>query len=111
MPLYMTQVAYTPQAWAALIKTPQNRIEIVRPVLRKLGGDIETAYFAFGEHDVIGVMTLPSNVEAAAFSLAVTAGGAVKSIKTTPLMTIEEGIGAMQKASTSGYVPATAAGV
>ena len=46
---YLFQAAYTPQAWATLIKNPHDRIEIVRPVLRKLGGDIEVSYLAFGE--------------------------------------------------------------
>jgi len=105
---YLFQVAYTPQAWASLLKNPHDRIEIVRPVLQKLGGDIESAYFAFGDYDLVGVMNVPSNVEAAAFSLAATAGGAVKSIKTTPLMTIQEGIGAMKKAASAGYVPPAA---
>jgi uncharacterized protein with GYD domain len=105
---YLFQLSYTPQAWATLVKNPHDRIEIVRPVLRKLGGDIKHAYFAFGDYDLVGVMDLPSNVEAAAFSLAVTAGGSVKSIKTTPLMTIEEGIGAMKKAASAGYVPPAA---
>jgi len=102
---FLFQVSYTPQAWATLLKNPHNRIDVVRPVLQKLGGDIENAYFAFGEYDLVGIMNVPSNVEAAAFSLAATAGGAVKSIKTTPLMTIEEGLGAMKKASASGYAP------
>jgi len=109
---FLFQVSYTPQAWATLLKNPHNRIDVVRPVLQKLGGDIESAYFAFGEYDLVGIMNVPSNVEAAAFSLAATAGGAVKSIKTTPLMTIDEGLGAMKKAAISGYVPpAAAAGV
>lgn len=102
---YLFQVAYTPQAWAAMVKNPHDRISVLQPVLQKLGGKIEHAYFAFGDHDIVGVMELPSNVEAAAFSLAATAGGAVKAIKTTPLMTIEEGISAMRKAAGSGYRP------
>ena len=110
---YLFQLSYTPQAWAALIKNPHDRIQVVRPVLQKLGGDIESAYLAFGEHDLVGVLNVPSNIEAAAFSLAVTSGGAVKAIKTTPLMTIEEGIAAMKKAGQLAYVPpgASAAGV
>jgi len=105
---YLFQVAYTPQAWATLIKNPHDRIEIVRPVLQKLGGDIEVSYLAFGDYDVVGIMNLPSNVEAAAFSLAATAGGAIKAIKTTPLMTIQEGITAMKKAASAGYIPPAA---
>ena len=30
LPLYMTHVAYTPQAWAALTKKPENREEATR---------------------------------------------------------------------------------
>ena len=106
---YLFEVAYTPQAWATLLKNPHDRIEIVRPVLQKLGGDIESAYFAFGDYDLVGVMHVPSNVEAAAFSLAATAGGSIKAIKTRPVMTIQEGISAMKKAGTAGYVPPGAA--
>lgn len=41
----------------------------------------------------------------AAFVLVPAARGAVKALKTTPLMTIEEGIEAMRKASCTGYHP------
>ena len=39
----------------------------------------------------------------AAFSLAASASGGVKAFKTTPLMTVEEGIEAMTKAGSCGY--------
>ena len=70
-----------------------------------MGGRIESAYYAFGEYDVVGIMEMPDPVSAAAFSLAASAGGAVKAIKTTPLLTIEDGIAAMQKAAGAGYRP------
>jgi hypothetical protein len=50
---------------------------------------------------------MPDNVSAAAFALAIAAGGACKNVKTTPLLTAEEGIKAMKKAGGSGYKPAT----
>jgi uncharacterized protein with GYD domain len=113
MASYLLQVAYTPQAWAALLKNPQDRTQVLRPVLEKLGGRFETAYFAFGEYDVVAVLDLPGDIDAAAFSIAAAAGGAIKSIKTTPLMTIAEGISALEKAGRIGYVSPTtdAAGV
>lgn len=98
MAQYLLQVAYTPEAWAALIGNPQDRVKIVGELLAKLGGRFLSAYFAFGEYDVVAVMEMPDNVSAAAVSLAVSAGGACKSIKTTPLMSVEEGIEAMRKA-------------
>lgn len=108
MPRYMYEVAYTPEAWAALVKKPQDRIEAIRPAVRKLGGKIESAYFAFGDYDIVAIANMPDNVSAAAFSLAVSAGGSVKSIRTTPLMTIREGMRAMRQAKRSGYTPASA---
>ena len=55
------------------------------------------AYLAFGEYGVVFIMEAPDNVTAAALSLAFSAGGSMKAIKTTPLMTIDEGIEAMRK--------------
>ncbi len=108
MPRYMYQVAYSSEAWASLVKTPQDRIEAIRPAVRKLGGKIESAYYAFGDYDLVAIVSMPDNVSAAAFSIAASAGGAVTAIKTTPLMTIREGMTAMRKAKRSTYEPPSA---
>ena len=100
---YLLQVTYTPEAWASLIATPRDRIGEVRPVVEKLGGKIQHAWFAFGEYDLVAIVEMPTNIEAAAFSLAAAAGGACRTVKTTPLMTTAEGIEAMKKAAMSGY--------
>ena len=103
MSSYLLQVGYTPDAWASMIAHPHDRLDAVRPVIEKLGGKILHGWFAFGDYDLVSIIEMPSNVEAAAFSLAAAAGGAVRAIKTTPLMTTAEGIEAMKKAATSGY--------
>lgn len=109
---FLLQAAYTPEAWAALIKNPHDRTQVLKPVLDKLGGSIGSVHFAFGEYDIVGILDMPGNADAAAFAIAAAAGGAIKSIKTTPLMTIEEGISAMKKAAQAGYVaPGAPAGV
>ena len=95
---YLVQLGYTPEAWAAQLKNPQNRVNVVRPLLEGLGARFETTYMTFGEYDIVFVMEAPDNVSAAAVALAITAGGAVRTYKTTPLMTIEEGVEAMRKA-------------
>ncbi len=63
--------------------------------------------YAFGDYDVIALVEAPDNVSVAALSLAVTASGALTAIKTTPLMTVEEGMAAMRKGATAspGYRP------
>jgi uncharacterized protein with GYD domain len=95
---YLLQVAYTPEAWAAQIKNPQNRVEVVGRLLEKFGGRFESAYMCFGDYDIVAVMDVPDNVSAAAVSMTVSAGGAVKAIKTTPLMSVDEGLQAMRNA-------------
>jgi uncharacterized protein with GYD domain len=103
MSSYLLQVGYTPEAWANMIAHPHDRLDAVRPVIEKLGGKMVHGWFAFGDYDIVSIVEMPSNVEAAAFSLAAAAGGAVRTIKTTPLMTTAEGIEAMKKAAKSGY--------
>ena len=107
MSRYLLQVSYTPEAWGAQLKNPQNRLEIVSALMQRLGGRFEGAYMAFGEYDIVAIMELPDNVSAAAVSMVVSAGGACKAIKTTPLMTIEEGMQAMRKGAdaASSYRP------
>ena len=96
---YLLQLSYTPEGWEAMLRHPQNRIEAVAPTLERLGAGFEAAYLSFGEYDVVAFVEAPDNVSAAAMSMAFTAGGAIKSIKTTPLLTVDEGIEAMRKAA------------
>jgi uncharacterized protein with GYD domain len=104
---YLVQLGYTPQAWASQIKDPKNRVEIVSKLLESMGARFEATYMAFGEYDIVFIMDAPDNVTAAAISMVVSAGGAVKSLQTTALITIEEGIEAMRRAgkAASAYQP------
>src|SRR5208283_2575200 len=98
MGYYLVQAAYTAEAVANLVKNPQNRREVVQKVVEKLGGKLEGFWFAFGDYDLVLICEMPDNISAAAFSLAASAGGALRVGKTTPLMTAEEGTDAMKKA-------------
>jgi uncharacterized protein with GYD domain len=109
MPLFLTQVAYTQEAWQAMISNPQDRLEAIKPAIKKLGGKIVSGYLAFGDYDVVATVELPDNVSAAAMAMAFAAGGACKNVRTTPLMTMAEGIDALKKAAACGYKPVTAA--
>ncbi len=105
MAYYLFQATYTAEAIANMVKAPQNRAEAVRVAVEKMGGRVEGFWFAFGEYDTVEIIQLPDNVSAAAFSMAVSAGGALKAIKTTPLLTMEESVAAMRKAPETGYRP------
>jgi uncharacterized protein with GYD domain len=107
MPRFLIEAAYTPEAWAALLENPTNRAEALKAVLDTCGARLETAFFAFGEYDIVAIIEAPDNASAAAISLAINSGGAVKACKTIPLMTMEEGMEAMRKGARARavYVP------
>jgi uncharacterized protein with GYD domain len=108
MSSYLLQVSYTAESVRALIANPQNRSEAICKPIEKLGGKVGGFWLSFGDYDVVSIIEMPDNVSAAAFALAVASGGALKAVKTTPLLTIEEGLSAMKKAGSSGYKPITA---
>lgn len=105
MPTYMVQAAYTSAAWHKLVQRPENRLEAMRPVIEKLGGTLQSWFYCWGDYDVVMLFDVPDNVNAAAVSMAVAAGGAVKDIKTTPLLAPDEGFDAMLLAQGAGYRP------
>jgi uncharacterized protein with GYD domain len=105
MAQFLVEVGYTPQAWATLVKKPQDRSQAVQTAVQNLGGKIERVWLSFGEYDVVVIVDMPDSISVAAFSMAVSAGGSCRSVKTTPLLTAQEGMEAMKKAATCGYQP------
>jgi uncharacterized protein with GYD domain len=103
MPHFLTQVAYTTEAWSTLVKNPVDRSKAIRPAIEKLGGKVISGYMTFGDYDLIVITELPTNTDAAAIAIAAAAGGSIRSIKTTPLLTTEEAMEALKKAQSSGY--------
>lgn len=108
MPSFLVQVSYTSEAIAGLIKSPQNRAEVISRTVANLGGSLVGSWMSFGEYDVVLIVDMPDNSSAAALALAAYGGGAIKSAKTTPLLSIDETQIALKMASTSGYTPVQA---
>lgn len=106
MPVYMYQAAYTAESMAAQIREPHDRIEAVRPALEALGAKFLAAGYPFGDYDVLVVYEAPDDTAAASIAMAVAAGGAVRSAKTTRLLTGEEWVESLRKAQGSQYKPA-----
>jgi uncharacterized protein with GYD domain len=106
MALYLYQAAYTAESLAAQIREPQDRIEAVRPALDAMGARILAGGYPFGEYDVLVLYEAPDDTTAASVALAVAAGGAVKSARTTRLLSGQEWIESLRKAQGSQYRPA-----
>lgn len=66
-----------------------KRRDALVEALKSVGGSLECMYYAFGETDVLGILEVPEDADAAALSLLVNSSGAVK-VRLKPLITPED---------------------
>jgi uncharacterized protein with GYD domain len=103
MPLYMTQFAYTPQAWSALAKNPADRRAGINAAAEKVGGKLVGLYYTFGDYDGIVLFEAPDDAAATGLLIGVVAPGHVSRTRTTRLLEVEEAMTAMRLAGTITY--------
>ena len=90
MPKYLIEASYTPQGVEGVrSKGGSSRRDAVADAVRGLGGQLESFYFGFGDHDAYVTADLPDNEAAAAIALSVNAAGGA-SAKTIVLLTPEQ---------------------
>jgi uncharacterized protein with GYD domain len=105
MPMYLTRFSYTPETWAKLVKNPEDRRGAARQYIESVGGKLHGFWYAFGDHDGYNLWEAPDNVSMAATVIAIGGGGALSSFQTTVLLTVEETLAALEKASSISYRP------
>ena len=105
MPLYMTQFAYTPEAWATLTDNPEDRSAAVRELLETHGGRLIGWYLSFGEYDGLLIYEAPDDASAGAAILAAARHGHLRATRTTPLFSAEESIEVMRRAGGTTFRP------
>lgn len=108
MPLYLSKFSYAPATWARLASNPEDRRVAARAYIESVGGTLHGFWYAFGTHDGYNLWEAPDNVSMAAVALAISAGGALSSFETTVLLTVDETLDALRKASQIGYRPPAA---
>ena len=90
MPKYLIEASYTAEGVKGLLKDGgSKRHAAAEKAFNSVGAKIDALYYAFGGSDVVGIIDAPDNATMAAASLAINASGAV-TLKTTPLLTVEE---------------------
>lgn len=123
---YLFQFSYSPEAWDDMLRHPaiQDRISPIKEIVRALEGCFPAIHFpcakepkpphmkekwiTFGDYDVVTIVAFPDDETAAAFAMKVSAGGSVKTFKTTKLLPWDQGMNAMARAmgrSLPEYVP------
>jgi uncharacterized protein with GYD domain len=103
MPLYLTKFSYTPATWTRLIGKPEDRRKAAQSYIESVGGKLHRFWYAFGAHDGYTLWEASDNASMAAVVLAITGGGALSSLETTVLMTVDETMDALRKAGQVQY--------
>lgn len=105
MPKFLIEAMYSDEGLMGLAADgAAKRLRDVKASAKTLGGKVESFYYSFGDSDVIGIADFPDNASAAAFSMMATSSGTV-SIRTTPLLTIDEADKAIAKMSKGKFRP------
>ena len=103
MPLYLSRFSYTPETWARLIESPEDRRKAARSYIESVGGNLHGFWYGFGTHDGYTLWEAPDNASMAAVALAISGGGALSSFETTVLMTVDDTLEALRKAKQIQY--------
>ena len=103
MTLYMAQFKYTPDAWAAFTKHPEDRTPAIEALAENLGCRFEAFYYSLGEYDGLVILDAPNEATVSAFVLATIAPRHINTTKTTVLITPGDMFDAMKKASRAEY--------
>jgi uncharacterized protein with GYD domain len=109
MPLYMIEFGYTPEVWAGLVKSPENREETVSRILEDAGAKLHNIWFSFGENDGFALFEAPDNVTAGGLAIAITSSGAFRKFETHVLMTQDDLLEALGRAGAVEYAAPGAA--
>ena len=105
MPKYLFEATYSDEGLIGLASDgAAKRLRDIKAAIKSLGGKFEAFYFSFGDADAIGIADLPDNAAAAAFSMMATSAGTA-SIRTTPLLTIDDADKAIAKMAKGKYRP------
>ena len=105
MARYLAQLSYTSDTMSHLISNPQDRGAVIRDLIQRLGGKVETFDFCFGDYHLVMIAEFPDNESVEAIMMAVYASGAAKEFKITVLIPMEEAVRAMTRANAAGYKP------
>jgi uncharacterized protein with GYD domain len=103
MPLYLSRFSYTPETWARLIGNPEDRRTAAKTYIESVDGKLHGFWYAFGAHDGFTLWEAPDNVSMAAVALAISGGGALSSLETTVLLTVDETVDALRKVEQIRY--------
>ena len=103
MTTYLMRFSYTPETWKKLIQNPEDRRDAARAYAEQVGGSLLGFWYGFGEYDGCAIYEVPDNASMAGLAVAIAAGGALASVETTVLLSVEETLEGLAKGKGIGY--------
>lgn len=103
MPRFLTQFAYTTEAWQAIGKNPTDREAAFRALVEQMGGRFVSLDFCFGDYDGVVIYEAADSKAALSMVLAAINPGHLKATRTTELFSMQEMTGALQTAGGAHY--------
>jgi uncharacterized protein with GYD domain len=98
MSTFMYQFKYSPAAWAAFVKKPEDRGAVVDELLKGIGGRLISIYYTFGEWDGLVIFEAPDEITAMTAMVTIIAPGHLEATRTTVLFSMQDTIMAMRMA-------------
>ncbi len=77
MSTYISLINYTEQGIRKIKESPK-RLNIVKKLAKKLGGELKDFYLTIGDYDLVVIYEMPDNEAAAKFLLSVGSVGAIR---------------------------------
>ena len=103
MTTYLMRFSYTAETWKKLIENPEDRRDAARAYAEHVGGSLLGFWYGFGEYDGYAMFEVPDNASMAGLAIAIAAGGALASVETTVLLSVEETLEGLAKGKGIGY--------
>jgi uncharacterized protein with GYD domain len=90
MPKFLIKANYVGEGIVGLQKEGGTaRVKVVEQLCQSVGGTLEGAWYAFGDHDLYCIVDMPDVESVAAVSLTTNASGKV-TVETVPLLSPEQ---------------------
>ena len=103
MATYLTKFSHTPETWARLLASPEDRRNVLSPVIEAMGGKLHGYWYAFGDADGFVLFDAPDDVAAGTLLVKVASTGAFTNVSTTKLLTVEEALEVMRRGGATEY--------
>ena len=103
MAKYLIEYTIANQNYADLLKNPENRLEVLRPIFKAAGCNLEEEYASGIENKAYMIVESPDLNSVWTVGANFMASGSASSVKYIPLITVPDSLDMIKKAASLGY--------